>query len=245
MRAKTRSSLSSPARPRPCPSPLFLFLPSFALHISYGNERKWTNKSEVERETLSPSPPEKIATRDSLSLSLFSFNQKSVDAVCRWGWGLGFPILPYVCQNVSMSSFPFPLFVDDDGDRHFGRPIDCDVTLVLARTTAALTSMTSCPIAPTDSPPTWQEGGDGMSRQIKESQISGAKGANVSVGNRKYYEVTRSNNTTRYTKRIIILTSQLNFNIRRGELINQLTSERSGVASRPHFPRRGKQAIFH
>ena len=84
-----------------------------------------------------------------------------------------------------------------------------------------------------------------MSRQIKESQISGAKGANVSVGNRKYYEVTRSNNTTRYTKRIIILTSQLNFNIRRGELINQLTSERSGVASRPHFPRRGKQAIFH
>ena len=158
MRAKTCSSLSSPARPRP--SPLFLFLPSFALHISYGNERKWTNKSEVERETLSPSP-EKIATRDSLSLSLFSFNQKLTRAARA---GLGFPNParpPAFCQNVSTSSF---LFLCRQRRRHFGRPIDCDVTLVLARTTAALTSMTSCPIAPTDSPPTWQEGGSGRRR---------------------------------------------------------------------------------
>ena len=130
MRAKTRSLPSLR---------LFPLLPSFALHISYGNERKWTNKSEVERETLSPSP-EKIATRDSLSLSLFSFNQKLTRAVQAWVSQSRLPAcLLSKCVYVFL---PFPLSTEEER-RHFGRPIDCDVTLVLARTTAALTNMTS------------------------------------------------------------------------------------------------------
>ena len=101
-------------------------------------QRKWTNKSEVERETLSPSP-ERIATRDSLSpLSLFSFKQRLTHG------GLGFRILPYVKMFLRLPSF---LSLCRHW-RHFVHPIDCDVTLVLARTTAALTNITSSSGAP-------------------------------------------------------------------------------------------------
>ena len=179
-------------------------------------QRKWTNKSEVERETLSPSP-ERIATRDSLSpLSLFSFKQRLTHG------GLGFRILPYVKMFLRLPSF---LSLCRHW-RHFVHPIDCDVTLVLARTTAALTNITSSSGAPRrrrdgagdDVLPNCADGfathvaGRGMRRQIKKSQSSFWR--QVSVGNRKYNEDTH-----------------YNYKIRRVgvNLISQLTSERRGV----------------